>query len=141
MKPGSLFKRHEGLAPHNLTSPREASAAELRGLKKFFRENWGAPFVIASMLPLVAAAVQPGLGMTDAANNTALYAFYALVLGVALQIVSHVKYGPGEEEIIPEAASPPPSEPPRTPIETSAIGYPSDGDDGPPFGYPLQALP
>jgi hypothetical protein len=86
----------------------------LTGLKRYLRENWGAPFVLAFMVLLLASAAELSYGLTDAANNTAVYAFYALVLGVALQVAAYVRYGPGEEEGTQEVATPP-SHPPRPP--------------------------
>lgn len=67
-------------------------------LKRYLKENWGAPFVIGFMLLLITSAVELSIGQTDAANGIAVYAFYALVLGVALQIASYVKYGEGKPE-------------------------------------------
>jgi hypothetical protein len=75
-------------------------------LKTYLKENWGAPFVIGFMLLLITSAVQLSIGQTDAANSVAVYAFYALVIGVALQIASYVKYGEGKPE--------PPEPAPRT---------------------------
>jgi hypothetical protein len=65
-------------------------------IKKYLRENWGAPFVMAFTVLLIFSATQLSLGLTDPANNTAVYAFYVLVLGVVLQIASSVKYGEGK---------------------------------------------
>jgi hypothetical protein len=57
------------------------------------RENWGAPFVLAFILLLLASAVLLSSGNSNSANNIAVYAFYALVLGVVLQIASYIRYG------------------------------------------------
>lgn len=66
------------------------------GLKSYLRTNWGAPFIIIFMILLIASASELSYGLNDAANETAVYAFYFLVAGVALQIASYIKYG--EEE-------------------------------------------
>lgn len=67
----------------------------LRKARRYLRENWGAPFVIAFMLLLTASAVALSLGLSDAANSVGVYAFYALVVGVVLQIASYIKFGEG----------------------------------------------
>jgi hypothetical protein len=76
------------------------------GIKSYLKENWGAPFVIGFMLLLITSAIELSVGQADLANGVAVYAFYALVVGVALQISSYVKYGEGKPE--PEPASPEP---------------------------------
>lgn len=75
--------------------------------KSYFRENWGAPFVIGFILLLIASAVELSADQTDAANSVAVYAFYSLVTGVALQIASYIKYG----EAKPEPVEPAPTLP------------------------------
>lgn len=66
--------------------------------KQYLRENWGAPFVLAFIVLLITSGVYLSFGDSSAANNIAVYAFYALVLGVVLQIASYVKYGESEKE-------------------------------------------
>jgi len=58
----------------------------------YFKKNWGAPFIIAFMLLLISAAVYLSVGLVERANQVAIYAYYSLVLGVILQIVSYIKY-------------------------------------------------
>jgi len=79
-------------------------------LYAYLRENWGAPFIIAFMLLLIVSATELSIGQTESANGVAVYAFYALVAGVALQIASYVKYG--ESEPSPGVTKPEPSAPP-----------------------------
>ncbi len=55
--------------------------------------NWGAPFILLFMGLLLTSAASLSFGYQDFANDVAIYAFYSLVLGVALQIASYVKYG------------------------------------------------
>ncbi|MDG6907951.1 MAG: hypothetical protein JRN20_19455 [Nitrososphaerota archaeon] len=66
--------------------------------KEYLATNWGAPFVLAFIALLIASAAFLSLGMTNAANSIAVYAFYSLVIGVVLQIASYVKYGEGGEK-------------------------------------------
>jgi hypothetical protein len=69
-----------------------------RRSKQYLRENWGAPFVVAFILLLISSAALLSLGNSNSANNVAVYAFYALVLGVVLQIASYIKYGEGNKQ-------------------------------------------
>jgi hypothetical protein len=84
-----------------------------RRSKHYLRENWGAPFVLAFIALLVASAVLLSYGRSSTANNIAVYAFYALVLGVVLQIASYVKFGESEEEE-PSSYTPSSWAPPRS---------------------------
>lgn len=56
----------------------------------YIRENPGAPFIIAFMGFLMVAAVRLSMDMRDLANEFAVYAYYALVVGVVAQIIGHV---------------------------------------------------
>jgi len=62
-------------------------------LRSYFRVNWGAPFIIVFMILLLIAAGNLAYGFEDAANSLAIYAYYALVLGVVLQLICYLKYG------------------------------------------------
>jgi len=62
----------------------------------YFRDNWGAVFVVVFQLLLVCCAVLLARGYDVAANELAVYAYYSLVLGVLLQFVSFLRSG-GEE--------------------------------------------
>lgn len=60
-------------------------------LKKYLWENWGAPFVIGfQMLLLVCAGLSVG-DKQALANDVAVYAYYLLVIGVVLQLVSFIR--------------------------------------------------
>jgi heme/copper-type cytochrome/quinol oxidase subunit 4 len=61
-------------------------------IKRYFRENWGAPFITGFMIILLVAAVSLGTGSEFLANELAIYAYYALVVGVVLQLVCFLKY-------------------------------------------------
>ena len=52
----------------------------------YFKENSGTPFILAFMILIIAAAVLLVAGKPDEANATAVYAFYAIVLGIIIQV-------------------------------------------------------
>ncbi len=59
---------------------------KLSRLRNYFRANPGALFIIAFQVLLVSAAVLLVSGNSSAANEAAIYAFYALVIGIAIQV-------------------------------------------------------
>ena len=61
-------------------------------VKGYVKENWGPPFIVGFMLLLISAAVSLSVGLSSLANTIAVYAFYALVGGVILQLVCFLKY-------------------------------------------------
>ena len=65
--------------------------------KQYLRENWGAPFIIAFMILLTVAAAYLAVGMESLANDIAVYAYYNLVAGVILQLISCIKESKVEE--------------------------------------------
>jgi hypothetical protein len=64
--------------------------------------------VIAFIVMLVASATEFSAGSTAAANSIAVYAFYSLVVGVALQVASYLRYGEAGTES-PRGVSPEPA--------------------------------
>ena len=54
-------------------------------LRSYLKENWGAPFIAGFMLLLIAAAVSVSSSLAD-------YSYYALIAGVALQVICFLKY-------------------------------------------------
>ncbi len=54
----------------------------------YLKSNYGAPFVVAFIVLLVAAAVFESLGTGWVANTLAEYAYFAIVIGVVLQVIS-----------------------------------------------------
>lgn len=60
--------------------------------KYYVTENWGSPFIVAFMLLLLSSAISLSLDSSNLANSTSVYAFYALVVGVILQLVCFLKY-------------------------------------------------
>ena len=61
-------------------------------VKGYVKENWGAPFIVGFMLLLVVAAASLSMSLAVLANEVAIYAYYALVAGVVLQLVCFLKY-------------------------------------------------
>ena len=59
---------------------------------EYFKINWGAPFIIAFQALLISAAGYLAIGAEAIANELAVYAYYSLVAGVILQLVSYLKY-------------------------------------------------
>jgi hypothetical protein len=60
--------------------------------KSYVKDNWGSPFILAFMLLLIDASIQLYIGFPYAAYSIAVYAFYALVIGVILQLFSFLRY-------------------------------------------------
>jgi len=60
-------------------------------VKRYFRENLGAPFVIGFQVLLVVAAGLLAVGNSAWASEVAVYAYYLLVVGVVLQLFSFVR--------------------------------------------------
>ena len=73
--------------------PKDSAGKILAKMKAYFRENWGAPFVLGFMVLLIVAASSLAIGLGFLANEVAIYAYYALVAGVVLQLVCLLKYG------------------------------------------------
>jgi hypothetical protein len=61
--------------------------------KTYVRVNLGVPFIMGFMLLLIVAAVSLSMSLSSLANTLAVYAFYALVVGIVLQLVCFMKYG------------------------------------------------
>ena len=62
-------------------------------LKRDFKANPGTPFILTFMVLLEHAGVLLAGGAPDAAGTVANYAFYALVLGIAIQAGAIVYFG------------------------------------------------
>jgi hypothetical protein len=60
---------------------------------KYFKENWGSPFIFAFITMLMAAAGYLAVGLEAVANEIAVYAYYSLIIGVVLQFICYLKYG------------------------------------------------
>lgn len=61
-------------------------------VREYVKENWGVPFILGFMLLLIVAAVSLTVGLPSLADTIAVYAYYALVAGVFLQLASFLKY-------------------------------------------------
>lgn len=66
--------------------------SRLNPLREYVRKNWGLPFLAGFLILLFAAAISLTLGVSSLANSIAVYAFYALALGILLQLVCNSKY-------------------------------------------------
>jgi hypothetical protein len=62
-------------------------------VKVYVKENWGAPFIVSFIALLMVAAVSLLMNLAVLADEVAVYAYYALVVGVVLQLVCFLKYG------------------------------------------------
>jgi heme/copper-type cytochrome/quinol oxidase subunit 4 len=60
-------------------------------VKGYVRENWGALFIVGFMLLLMIAAAILSMGLAALADEVAVYAYYALVIGVVLQLACFLK--------------------------------------------------
>jgi hypothetical protein len=60
-------------------------------LNQDYKENCGAPFIIAFLITLMVSAGMLASGSEAAANEIAVYAYYLLVVGVALQLAAFIK--------------------------------------------------
>ena len=60
-------------------------------VRKYVRENPGGPLIILFMLFLVTAAMELAKGSENIANRCAEVAYYYLVAGVILQLLSAIK--------------------------------------------------
>lgn len=61
-------------------------------LKSYLKENWGAPFITVFILLLIVAAIYVAMDLEPLAKDLAVYAYYSLAVGVALQFICHLKY-------------------------------------------------
>lgn len=61
-------------------------------LKIYVKENWGSPFIVGFLIFLVIAAVSLSISLPAIANSVSIYAYYALVAGIFLQLVCFMKY-------------------------------------------------
>jgi hypothetical protein len=61
-------------------------------VKGYVKENRGSPFIVGFMLLLVVAVVSPSAGWASLADTLVVYAYYALVIGVVLQLACFLKY-------------------------------------------------
>ncbi len=60
--------------------------------KPYLSINWGSPFIAVAVLLLIVAAASLSTGFIDLANRVAIYAYFALLFGVILQLLCFIKY-------------------------------------------------
>jgi hypothetical protein len=60
-------------------------------LKGYLKDNWGAPFIAIFILLLIVAAIYLAMDLEPLAKNVAVYAYYSLVVAVALQYACLLK--------------------------------------------------
>jgi hypothetical protein len=61
-------------------------------VKGYVRENWGAPFIMGFILLLIIAATSLSAGLASLAEEVAVYAYYALTIGVIGQLICYLKF-------------------------------------------------
>jgi hypothetical protein len=59
---------------------------------RYFKENWGAPFIMCFILLLLVCAGLSIQGNAPLANEVAVYSYCFLVAGVVLQLASFLKF-------------------------------------------------
>ncbi|MFQ6080479.1 MAG: hypothetical protein ACE5OW_02285 [Candidatus Bathyarchaeia archaeon] len=62
-------------------------------IKKYFKRNPGAIFVLAFQILLIAAAITPIDGNQSLTNEIAIYGYYSLVVGIMLQFITFLREG------------------------------------------------
>ena len=67
-------------------------------IKRYFKDNPGAPFIIGFQLLLLVCAGLLIQGNSVMANEVAVYAYFLLVIGVVLQLIAYVRHGNMMEE-------------------------------------------
>jgi len=68
------------------------SNKQMKNLARFFKENLGSLCIIAFMALLLASATYLSLGMSREAENLAVIAYFMLVAGVLLQLLSYMAW-------------------------------------------------
>ena len=61
--------------------------------KCYVKQNWGLPFIFGFMVLLISVAVSLSMALSNWAIVAVEYAYYALAIGVLLQLVCFLKYG------------------------------------------------
>ena len=64
----------------------------LTSFKGYIEANWGLPLIGLCILFLMATAVCSFIGLSSLADSLAIYAYYALIAGVILQLICFIKY-------------------------------------------------
>ena len=64
---------------------------KLNQLNNYFKANPGTPFILFFMILLLSAAALLAIGRPNDADSIANYAFYSLVLGIAIQVAVTIR--------------------------------------------------
>jgi len=64
----------------------------LSRIKRYFKGNIGAPFIIVFQVLLLICVGLLTLGGSELANGVAVGAYFSLVIGVVLQLVSYLRH-------------------------------------------------
>jgi len=67
-------------------------------IKRYFRENPGASFIVGFQILLLVYAGLLILGNSLRAEGIAVVAYFLLVIGVALQLISFIRHGMKEKD-------------------------------------------
>lgn len=62
-------------------------------IKRYFKDNPGAPFIVSFQLLLLVCAGLLIQGNSVVANEVAVYAYFLLVIGVVMQLIAYVRHG------------------------------------------------
>ncbi len=62
---------------------------------RYLRKNLGSPFIIVFQMLLLYCAFLLVRGNSNLANDVVVYAYYSLMIGVVLQLVSFLRPGDG----------------------------------------------
>lgn len=67
-------------------------------IKRYFRENPGALFIIGFQVFLLVCGGLSIIGNSEWANGVAIAAYFLLVIGAILQFISFVRHGEKQED-------------------------------------------
>jgi len=62
-------------------------------IKRYLKDNLWAPFIVSFQLLLLVSAGLLIQGNSVVANEVAVYAYFLLVIGVVLQLITYVRHG------------------------------------------------
>lgn len=74
------------------------SKTRVRLIKEYFRENLGAPFIIGFQIFLLVCAGLLIGGASVWADGLAVLAYFSLVIGVVLQLISFLRHGQRDQK-------------------------------------------
>jgi hypothetical protein len=76
----------------NMTSEKSKMIMMIMKMKRYIKLNWGTPFIFTFIILLSSAGCSLVFGVSSLADALSEYAFYALVIGVGLQIFCSLKH-------------------------------------------------